>query len=280
MTTRRRRSGSSGEDELLSRLCQQLTDQQAARFGSGYDLAAGLDRYRAWLRDHAAEGQAGKEAVQEGTVMAMQASAASAAGVGAVGAAPRPGQAPAANGAARTSADGRSESPAIKAEWDAERAVTALYGTHYRPLVRLAAMLVGDVPTAEELVQDSFIALHAGWRRLADSDRALSYLRQSVVNRCRSVLRHRLIADKLAPAIAPGIPGAAREQITLPGHSALVSALRILPPRQREVLVLRYYANLSDAQIATTMGISTGAVNSHIARAMSSLQAELRRASE
>jgi DNA-directed RNA polymerase specialized sigma24 family protein len=73
-----------------------------------------------------------------------------------------------------------------------------------------------------------------------------------------------LIADKLAPAIAPGIPGAAHEQITLPGHSALVSALRILPPRQREVLVLRYYANLSDAQIATTMGISTGAVKSHI----------------
>ena len=55
MTTRRRRSGSSGEDELLSRLCQQLTDQQAARLGSGYDLAAGLDRYRAWLRDYAAE---------------------------------------------------------------------------------------------------------------------------------------------------------------------------------------------------------------------------------
>ena len=209
--------------------------------------------------------------------MAMQASAAVA---GAVGAASRPGEAAAATGPARTSADGRGESPAIKAERDAERAVTALYGTHYRPLVRLAAMLVGDVPTAEELVQDSFIALHTSWRRPADSDRALSYLRRSVVNRCRSVLWHRLIADKLTPAIAPGIPGAAHEQITLSGHSALVSALRILPPPQREVLVLRYYANLSDAQIATTMGISTAAVNSHIARAMSSLQAELRRARE
>ena len=162
--------------------------------------------------------------------MAMQASAAV---VGPVGAAPRPGEAPAATGPARTSADGRGESPAIKAEWDAERAVTALYGTHYRPLVRLAAMLVGDVPTAEELVQDSFIALHTSWRRPADSDRALSYLRRSVVNRCRSVLWHRLIADKLTPAIAPGIPGAAHEQITLSGHSALVSALRILPPPAR-----------------------------------------------
>ena len=141
-------------------------------------------------------------------------------------------------------------------------------------------MLVGDVPAAEELVQDSFIALYSGWRRLADSDRALSYLRRSVVNRCRSVLRHRLIADKLAPAIAPGIRGAAQEQITLPGHSALVSALRRLPSRQREVLVLRYYASLSDVQIATTMGISTGAVKSHVARGMSSLQAEVRRASE
>ena len=99
--------------------------------------------------------------------MAMQASAAVA---GSVGAASRPGEAAAATGPARTSADGRGESPAIKAERDAERAVTALYGTHYRPLVRLAAMLVGDVPTAEELVQDSFIALHASWRRPADSD--------------------------------------------------------------------------------------------------------------
>ena len=277
MTTGRRQSSSSGQDELLSRLYQQLTDQQAARLGGRYDLAAGLDRYQAWLRGHAAHDQAGEDVIQAGTVMAMQASAA---GIGAVSAVAGPGEAPAASGSARTAADARSQIPAITARWDADRAVTALYSMHYRSLVGLAAMLVGDVATAEELVQDSFVALHAGWRRLADGDRALSYLRQSVVNRCRSVLRHRLITDKHAPAIASGTPGAPQEQITLPGHSALVLALRTLPPRQREALVLRYYANLSEAQIATTMGISTGAVKSHIARAMSSLQAELRLATE
>jgi RNA polymerase sigma-70 factor (sigma-E family) len=191
-----------------------------------------------------------------------------------------PGEASAASGSAWTAADARSQIPAITARWDADRAVTALYSMHYRSLVGLAAMLVGDVATAEKLVQDSFVALHAGWRRLADGDRASSYLRQSVVNRCRSVLRHPLITDKHVPAIASGTPGAAQEQITLPGHSALVSALRTLPPRQREALVLRYYANLSEAQIATMMGISTGAVKSHIARAMSSLQAQLRLATE
>jgi RNA polymerase sigma-70 factor (sigma-E family) len=147
----------------------------------------------------------------------------------------------------------------------------------HRSLVRLAAVLVPDVTTAEEIVQDSFVALHAAWRRLADSDRALSYLRQSVVNRCRSVLRNRVVADKLAPRITPGIPGAAQEEITLLERSALVSALRTLPPRQREVLVLRYYADLSEAQIASTMGISRGAVKSHTARAMSALLTELRR---
>ncbi len=77
----------------------------------------------------------------------------------------------------------------VPADWDADRAVTALYTTHYRSLVRLAALLVRDVATAEEVVQDSFVAMHGGWRRLRDSDKALSYLRQSVVNRSRSVLR-------------------------------------------------------------------------------------------
>ena len=81
----------------------------------------------------------------------------------------------------------------VPADWDADRAVTALYSTHYRSLVRLAALLVRDVATAEEVVQDSFVAMHGGWRRLRDSDKALSYLRQSVVNRSRSVLRHRVV---------------------------------------------------------------------------------------
>src|ERR1035437_3692980 len=164
---------------------------------------------------------------------------------------------------------------AVAAEWGADRAVTAIYSTHYRSLVRLAAFLVRDVGTAEEVVQDSFVAMHGAWRGLRDSDKALSYLRQSVVNRSRSVLRHRMVVDRNAPKPAPDMPGGEQEYISKLERSALISALRTLPARQREVLVLRYYGDLSEAQIAATMGISTGAVKSHAARAMSSLRAEL-----
>jgi RNA polymerase sigma-70 factor (sigma-E family) len=164
-----------------------------------------------------------------------------------------------------------------QAEWDADRAVTAIYSEHYRSLVRLAALLVRDVATAEEVVQDSFVAMHGGWRRLRDSDKALSYLRQSVVNRSRSVLRHRVVVDRNAPKPAPDMPSAEHGAIALLERSAVVAALRTLPPRQREALVLRYYGDLSEAQIATCMGISKGAVKSHTARAMIALRSVLER---
>lgn len=163
----------------------------------------------------------------------------------------------------------------IPAVLDADRAVTELYGTHYRALVRLAALLVRDVSTAEEVVQDSFIAMHASWRRLRDTDKALSYLRQSVVNKSRSVLRHRVVMDRNAPKPAPDVPSAEQGALTLLERSSVVKALRKLPMRQREALVLRYYADLSEAQIASVMGISRGAVKSHTARGMTSLRAVL-----
>jgi RNA polymerase sigma-70 factor (sigma-E family) len=167
--------------------------------------------------------------------------------------------------------------PAAPLEWDADRAVTAIYSEHYRSLVRLAAFLVRDTATAEEVVQDSFVAMHGAWRRLRDTDKALSYLRQSVVNRSRSVLRHRVVVDKNTPKPPPDMPSAEHGAIIQLERSAVVSALRALPDRQREALVLRYYGDLSEAQIASTMGISRGAVKSHTARAMSALRAVLER---
>lgn len=161
------------------------------------------------------------------------------------------------------------------ADLDADRAVTELYHAHYRSLVRLAMLLVRDVATAEEVVQDSFIAMHGGWRRLRDSDKALSYLRQSVVNRSRSVLRHRMVVDRNAPKPAPDMPSAEHGAIAALERSAVITALRTLPARQREALVLRYYGDLSEAQIASAMGISRGAVKSHTARAMSALRGVL-----
>jgi RNA polymerase sigma-70 factor (sigma-E family) len=176
-----------------------------------------------------------------------------------------------------TLAVGAALAPAAPLEWDADRAVTAIYSEHYRSLVRLAAFLVRDTATAEEVVQDSFVAMHGAWRRLRDTDKALSYLRQSVVNRSRSVLRHRVVVDKNTPKPPPDMPSAEHGAIIQLERSAVVSALRALPDRQREALVLRYYGDLSEAQIASTMGISRGAVKSHTARAMSALRAVLER---
>jgi RNA polymerase sigma-70 factor (sigma-E family) len=148
----------------------------------------------------------------------------------------------------------------------------ALWTAHYQSLVGLAVLLLRDVPTAEEVVQDSFVAMHANWRRLRDSGKALSYLRQCVVNRSRSVLRHRIIVDRHAPQPMPDMPSAEQGALALLERSAVVDALHALSARQREVVVLRYYAEFSEAQIASAMGISRGAVKSHTARAISAMR--------
>jgi RNA polymerase sigma-70 factor (sigma-E family) len=160
---------------------------------------------------------------------------------------------------------------------DADSAVTTMYRRHYRSLVRLAALLVQDTAAAGKLVQDSFVAMHSAWRRLAEDDRALCYLHQAVVSRSRSVLRRRIVAGKRPPELPPGMPDADLATFIGLNHSALVSALWTLAPRQREILVLRYYADLPQAQIAAAMRISKRAVKRDTARAISSLRAELRR---
>ena len=157
----------------------------------------------------------------------------------------------------------------------ADAAITELYYAHYRSLVRLAALLVHDVATAEEVVQDSFVALHAGLHRLRDNEKALASLRAAVVNRSRSVLRHRVVVDRNAPKPAPDMPSAEHGALALIERSAVVKALHALPIRQREVVVLRFYADLSEAQIASSMGITRGAVKSHTSRAMSALRSVL-----
>jgi RNA polymerase sigma-70 factor (sigma-E family) len=161
--------------------------------------------------------------------------------------------------------------------WDASDTITEIYMGHYGRLVRLALLLVHDVQTAEEVVQDSFEAMHLASRRLRDPEKALSYLRQSVVNRSRSVLRHRKVVDLHPPRPAPDEPSAEHAVLALLERSAVVSALRLLPERQREAVVLRYYADLSEADIAKAMGISRGAVKSHTARAMAALKSTLAR---
>ena len=159
--------------------------------------------------------------------------------------------------------------------WGADTVVTELYAVHYRTLVRLSSFLVRDQPTAEEVVQDAFVAMAGGWQRLRDAEKALAYLRQTVVNKSRSVLRHRTVVDKNLQKAPPDMPSAEHGALVLLERSAVVSALRELPDRQREAIVLRYYADLSEAEIADAMGISRGAVKSHTARGMAALRAAL-----
>jgi RNA polymerase sigma-70 factor (sigma-E family) len=161
------------------------------------------------------------------------------------------------------------------AVWAAADIVTEIYHGHYHALVRLAVLLVHDVQTAEEVVQDAFEAMHLASRRLRDSERALQYLRQTVVNRSRSVLRHRKVVDLHAPKPAPDEPSAEHAALAILERSAVAAALRALPERQREAIALRYYADFSEADIAKAMGISKGAVKSHTARAMASLKTKL-----
>ena len=158
---------------------------------------------------------------------------------------------------------------------DADAAVERLYAAHWRQLVRLSVLLVQDVGTAEEVVQDAFVALHGRWGRLRDPDKALAYLRQSVVNRSRSVLRHRAVVDRYVgrgTGLGPDVGAADEEVLAHARRGAVLRALQQLPQRQREVVALRYYLDLSEAEIAEALGISRGAVKSHASRGLAALR--------
>jgi RNA polymerase sigma-70 factor (sigma-E family) len=159
--------------------------------------------------------------------------------------------------------------------WDADQAVRVLYGTHWVPMVRLAALLLGESGTAEEVVQDAFVALHGRWKRLKDPHAAAGYLRASVVNGCRSVQRHRQVEVRHRQPAAPEPAGPEERAVTSSETRMVMAALDRLPQRQREVLVLRYYADASEADIADLLGITRGAVKSHAHRGLSALRGAL-----
>jgi RNA polymerase sigma-70 factor (sigma-E family) len=157
-------------------------------------------------------------------------------------------------------------------DWDADGAVEQLYATHYRQLVRLSVLLVRDEGTAEEVVQDAFVAMHGRWHTLREPHKALAYLRQTVVNRSRSVLRHRGVQARhpeQPPGAAPAADGPA---LASERRRIVLDALQQLPERQREVLALRYYLDLDEAAIAEHLGISRGAVKSHASRGAAALR--------
>ena len=164
-----------------------------------------------------------------------------------------PGQAPD-NGASRLPWRRRGQPGEVQA--DAEQndspALTELYHTHHRALLRLAALLTGDTSTAEAVVVDSFVALHDARKTMRTCDEALPYLRRLVVARSRSAARHhRPATGDQSPVVArmPGYPDP-RQQPPQFENSAVVLALAALPPPQREAVVLTLYLNLSEEEAA------------------------------
>jgi RNA polymerase sigma-70 factor (sigma-E family) len=159
----------------------------------------------------------------------------------------------------------------VDARWDADEAVTELYSRHYRGLVRLAALLLRDPWAAEEVVQDAFVALHSSWRRIREEDKALAYLRQTVVNKSRSALRHRAVVERHTTA-EEYLPSAEAATMVRLDADAVLVALQALSPRQREALVLRYWADLPEAEVAAAMRDSTGSVKTHPSRGLTALR--------
>jgi RNA polymerase sigma-70 factor (sigma-E family) len=156
-----------------------------------------------------------------------------------------------------------------------------LFRRHHAELLRLAVLIVRDQHTAEDVVQDVFTRLHARGHRAGDLDQALTYLRAAVLNGCRSVLRRQAVGRRLgsmryglSPLTTSG--SAEQEAIRAENRDEVLRALAALPSRRREVLVLRYYLNLSEAEIAATLGISAGTVKSTAARGIAALARALK----
>ncbi|MGH9093415.1 MAG: SigE family RNA polymerase sigma factor [Acidimicrobiales bacterium] len=160
---------------------------------------------------------------------------------------------------------------------DRDREVVALFEEHYPGLCRLARLLLDDEAAAEEVVQEAFLRTYAGWWRLRRPTRARWYLRAAVVNECRSRGRRRVTEDRgnrtvwttQERSVAEGEPERAGESLVV------LQAVRALPRRQREAVVLRYYGDLSDADVAAVLGCSVGTVKSQLSKARASLARRL-----
>jgi DNA-directed RNA polymerase specialized sigma24 family protein len=228
-----RRTGHPADVVFTSLAHRRLTRLKMARFRGDYDALTGLDRFAGWLRTQ-----------NHGT----HATGTHPGGV------PRngfdPNEVSPNGGTGRPHGTGAAVPPGSYGD-----PVSALYEEHYASLVRLAALLGHGTATAEVIVQDSFVAVAAAWRRRGHLDGPLDFLRQSVVERSRSG-RYRSSA----------VNGSAN------GPAPLLAAIGALPARQREVLVMRYYANLSEEQAADAIGISRAAVRRHATRANAALR--------
>jgi RNA polymerase sigma-70 factor (sigma-E family) len=152
---------------------------------------------------------------------------------------------------------------------------TEVYLANYASLIRLAALLVDGVAACEDVVQEAYVRVAARRPKLADDAKALAYLRQTVVNLSRSSLRRTVTARKYAERPAAAAAGPDERALDRIEQAAVLQALRRLPRRQREVLALRYYAELSEAEVADALGLSSGSVKAYASRGLDRLAKEM-----
>lgn len=144
----------------------------------------------------------------------------------------------------------------------------AIYQSEYQSLVRLASLLVDERGACEEIVQEAFVQALVHWPEIRDVERAPAFVRSCVLNGARSHLRHRVVVDR---HVWPNAAAVGAPESGAVDHQVVLAALRDLPGRQREAVVLRYYLDLPEAEIAEAMGVSVGSVKTHLHRAMAGL---------
>lgn len=163
-----------------------------------------------------------------------------------------------------------------EAELVVATALERLYHEERPGLLRLAVLLTQDIGAAEDVVQDAFLSLRRRWASLADTSRAGGYLRISVINGARSLHRRRAVTRRLLPKLGEPTGPAPDDGLLLAAeHRAVADAVARLPRRQRQVVALRYWSQMSDDDIAAAMGISSGAVRSHASRARARIARQL-----
>jgi len=164
--------------------------------------------------------------------------------------------------------DGRSE--LARAERDG--LVAGLHREHYPGLVRLACLLLDERGAGEEVVQEAFVRLYQSWGRV---DSPVTYLRATVMNLARSRMRRRMVTRRRVEPVSTAALSAEERVVLMDEQQDVLNAMRTLPRRQRECLVLRYYVELSESEIASTLGISNGSVKSHASRGLAALAKRL-----
>lgn len=170
----------------------------------------------------------------------------------------------------------QADDPAADAAGQPSDLVAGLFRAHAVALVRVATLLLGDQQSAEDVVQDAFFGLYRGLPGLRDRSKALPYLRASVINGSRSVLRARKRAFLRKVQHEPPVWSAESAAMAGEDRKALLAAVARLPRRAREVLALRYYLDLADHEIAAALGISRATVSSTASRALAKLARELK----